>query len=101
MITGSSAAGEAIAPCFQFLSKATDQCNTKLPIEVIKDMKGVLGWFGVDKVEECPCTLGSNEKGGMNDQKFDNLDHLYTGVADTEGHWVILKVDSGLGQVAC
>ena len=62
MITGSSAAGEAIAPHFQFPSKATDQCNAKLPIEVIKTMKGVIGWFGMGEETEWGCTLGTNKK---------------------------------------
>ena len=63
MITGSSAAGEAMAPHFQFPSKATDQCNAKLPIEVIKDMKGVIGWFGMAKKQNGHTLLEQMKRG--------------------------------------
>ena len=104
MITGSSAAGEAISPHFQFPSKATNHCNAKLPIQVIKDMKGVRGQFGAKQEETWGCTLGTNEKGGMNDEEFEkyvitNLTRLYPDVADVPGYRVILKVDSGPGRM--
>jgi hypothetical protein len=49
-----------------------------------------------------PCTIGLNEKGGMNDEEFDKyIDNsivpLYPDLEDTPGKRVLQKVDSGPG----
>ncbi len=49
-----------------------------------------------------PCTIGLNEKGGMNDEEFDkyinnSIVPLYSDLEDTPGKQVLLKVDSGPG----
>jgi hypothetical protein len=51
-----------------------------------------------------PCTFGLNEKAGMNDTKLDkNITNsillLFLDISDTPGSRVILKVDSGPGQM--
>ena len=53
-------------------------------------MKGVRGKFGAPSVKTWGCTLGTNDKGGMNDEEFEkyvitNLTRLYPVVADVPG----------------
>ncbi len=49
------------------------------------------------------CTIGLNEKGGMNDEEFDKYINnsivlLYPDLEDMPGKQVLLKVDSGPGR---
>ena len=101
MITGSSAAGEAIAPHFQFPTKAKPE-NAKLNIDILTKMKKVEGVFGKPKLMSFPTTFQMNEKAGMNEIEFekyveDNIIRLYPDAADLPGKRVMLKVDSGPG----
>mmetsp|Transcript_13382 Transcript_13382/g.31511 ORF Transcript_13382/g.31511 Transcript_13382/m.31511 type:complete len:575 (+) Transcript_13382:842-2566(+) len=100
MITGSSAAGEAIAPHFQFPTRATSK-ETKFDIETARWMKQIRGHFGINKNWEC--TYGKNEKGGMNVEEFEkyvhkNIIRLFPDAADVSGSRVILKCDGGPGR---
>ena len=67
MITGSSAAGEPIAPHFQFPTRAKE--NPKFNIEIARWLKKVRGKFGEDRY--WGSTIGMNEKGGMNTEEFE------------------------------
>ena len=62
-ITGSSAAGEAVPPYFQFPSKV-ESCNFK------GSLRGVSGTFGCDEEIAFSSTCAVNEKGGMTDDEF-------------------------------
>ena len=103
MITGSSAAGEAIAPHFQFPTKAKPE-NAKLNIDILTKMKTVEGVFGKPKLTSFHTTFRMNDKGGMNEIEFeiyveDNLIRLYPDAADLPGKRVMIEVDSGPGQM--
>jgi len=55
MITGSSAAGEAIPPHFQFPTRAKED-TAKIKNDVFKYLKKVLGVFGAATIQEWDCT---------------------------------------------
>ena len=102
MITGSTAAGEAIPPHFQFQSKAQEE-NKKINVDALGWMKTVQGQFGKDEAIDWHVTYGANEKAGMNNKEFQkyvetNLMRLYPDAADLDGNQVIIKVDSGPGR---
>ena len=70
-ITGSSVAGEAIPPHFQFPTKAKT-CNGKVRLKVIAKLRGVSGTFGWDeKISFSSSTYTVNENGGITDDKFE------------------------------
>ena len=71
LITGSSAAGEAIAPHFQFPTKAKPGGNEKLKINILLKMKTADGLFGEVKVTQFPTIYRMNEKGGINKIEFE------------------------------
>lgn len=104
MITGSTAAGKAIPPHFQFQTKAKSDETERIRIEAIKYMPKVLGKFGCDEVREWSVTLGLNEKGGMDDAEFfeyfkNNIVALYPDAKDKPGRRVMPKVDNGPGRL--
>ena len=103
LIAGSSAAGEAIPPHFQFPTRAKGD-NAQLDIQLLDYMKGIEGKFGCEQMITWQCTFGANERGGMNDEEFEkyvltNLVRLYPDAADVKGRRVIMKVDSGPGRM--
>jgi hypothetical protein len=60
------------------------------------------GKFGWEEWRERPCTVGMNEKGGMNNEEFERyIDNsivpLIHDLEDTPGKCILLKVDSGRG----
>ena len=50
MITGSSAAGEAIPPHFQFQTKSKTEDTQRVRMEMFKYMPKVVGKFGCSKI---------------------------------------------------
>jgi hypothetical protein len=103
MITGSTAAGEALSPHLQFQTKAKTNNMMRLQYDVEEHMPSIWGKFGKDKVCLWPVTFGQNEKGGMDDEEFEKyllnlIMLLYPIAKDRPGKRVILKVDSGPGR---
>lgn len=103
IICGSTAAGEALPPHFQLPSRAQTDEAMKVQSDFFRHMVQVQGKFGHKKAEKFDCTLGLNEKGGMDSTKFEKylvslVCRLYPKTADMDGHRVIVKVDSGPGR---
>ena len=109
LITGSTAAGEALPPHFQFATRATDPARIKIRFDAPRYTKRVRGTFGNRDSDGnlreriWPCTFASNEKGGMDDQQFKeyiktNILPLYPDVANEDGKRVVIKLDSGPGR---
>ena len=103
LITGSSAAGEALPPHFQFSTKAKSVDTMKMRRETVIYMHDVRGKFGNEENKIWPVTLGMNEKGGMDDDEFEKYIHtsivpLYPDVSNTKGKRVLIKIDSGPGR---
>ena len=98
LITGSSAAREAIAPHFQFPRTKAKPGNEKLNIDILAKTKTVESRFGKVKLTKFPTTYRMNE---IEFEKYvqDNLMRLYPDAADLPGERVMIKVDSGLGQM--
>jgi hypothetical protein len=66
-------------------------------------MHDIYGKFGYDYEKYPPCTFGTNEKGSMNKDEFEeymknSLVTLYPKAADVPGRRVLLKADSGPGR---
>jgi len=102
LIAGSSAAGEAIPPHFQFPTRAKGE-NAKIDVQVYEFVKGVLGKFGCEQAKVWQSTIGMNNRGGMDTEEFEkyvlnNILRLYPDAADISGHKVILKCDGGPGR---
>jgi hypothetical protein len=70
MITGSTAAGEALPPHLQFQTKAKKNDTMRLQYDVAEHMPIIWGKFGEEKICSWPVTFGQNEKGGMDDEEF-------------------------------
>jgi hypothetical protein len=103
MITGSTAAGEALPPHFQFPTKAQSEETMKINIEALKHAHTIIGKFGCDEERDWDCTWACNAKGGMDDAEFflymkNNIFPLYPHACDEPGKRVIIKVDSGPGR---
>ena len=103
LIAGSSVAGEAIPPHFQFPTRAKGE-NAKLDAQVFEFVKGIEGKFGCEEKKNWQGTFGMNQKGGMDNDKFEkyvqnNLVRLYPDAADIKGHRVIIKCDGRPGRM--
>ncbi len=104
MITGSTAAGKAIPPHFQFSTTATSEERMRLRSDLLQFMPNVKGQFGCNDVKEWPVTFGMNSKGGMDDDKykkyfFSSIIPLFPDIEDKPGLQIMLKVDSGPGRL--
>ena len=104
MITGSNAWGEALPPHFQFMTAAKTKEGMQIRNERYLFAKNVIGQFGLEEERSLPATFGVNEKGGMDENEFahyfqTNIMPLYPKVALEKGKWVLLKCDSGPGQM--
>ncbi len=67
-------------------------------------MKNVRGKFGHNEVKIFPCTFELNEKGEMDKEEFEkylfiNIIPLYPDAIDFPGKGVLIKLDSGPGQM--
>jgi hypothetical protein len=71
LITGSTAAGEAVPPQIQFQTKAKSDNTERISIDVIEHCPKVKGKFGCPKERLWPVTFGMNENGGMNEEEFE------------------------------
>jgi len=105
MITGSTAAGEALPPHIQFATKAKTPDAMRLDFDVVEHVPQVLGRFGCEEERAWPVAFGQNEKGGMNDEEFEkylmnSIVPLFPHAKDKKGHRVMLKVDSGPGRLS-
>ena len=106
MITGSTAAGEALPPHFQFQTAAQSDDTMRLRNEMIEWMPGVSGKFGHKEEVAFPCTFGMNTKGGMDNEEFEEytmtaIVPLYPDARDVDGLRVMMKADSGPGRDNC
>jgi hypothetical protein len=104
MITGSTAAGEAIPPHFQFATAAQSAETQRLNIQLDTFMVGIKGKFGHAEERLFPCTTAMNEKGGMDQKEFleyfmHSLVPLFPDAEDIPGKRVMVKVDSGPGRL--
>jgi hypothetical protein len=70
LITGSTAAGEALLPHIQYVTKAKSNETMRLDLDVLEHAQQVLGTFGGDEECEWPVSFGQNEKGGMDEVEF-------------------------------
>ena len=104
MITGSTAAGDAIPPHFQFSTAAQTADTHRFRYDALEFMLMVKGKWGHENETAFMPSFGINEKGGMNDEEFEkyfatNLTKLYPDAKDVKGKRVMLKVDSGPGRL--
>jgi hypothetical protein len=104
MITGSSAAGEAIPPHFQFATRAQHKDNEQCRIEVAAFFPNIRGKFGMDEPCYLGVSVGLNEKGGMVNEEFDNYIRnsilpLFPDACNMPGKRIMIKVDRGPGQL--
>ncbi len=104
MITGSNAHGKALPPHFQFTSSAQLDEGKQIKSECVCYMWNVVGKFGLSQTTSCLATFGMNEKGGMDMVEFaayirNAIMPLYPNAEPSFGKWVILKCDSGPGQM--
>ena len=104
MIAGSTAAGEAFPPHFQFQTSAQSPDTMRLRTQMAEFFPNVRGKFGHTKEREWNTTFGMNEKGGMDAEEFEKyvmgcLVPLYPDALDVPGKRVMLKVDSGPGRL--
>jgi hypothetical protein len=70
MISGSNAAGEPIAPHFQFQTSAQSDEAEVIRIECMRYMLDVRATFGHDDEQSFSVSVGLNHKGGMDDDDF-------------------------------
>jgi hypothetical protein len=104
MITGSSVAGEAIPPHFQFAPTAQHKDNKQCQMEVAAFSPNIRGKFGIDEPCYLGVSVGLNEKGGMDEAEFEkyickSILPLFPDACNMPGKHVMIKVDSGLGQL--
>lgn len=104
MITGSTAAGEALPPHFQFQTAAQTVERERIRRDCVAFMLGTKGKFGGDEEKVWPATYGLNEKGGMDTEEFEkyiknSIIPLFPNARDEPGKRVLLKCDSGPGRM--
>ena len=107
MITGSTAAGEALPPHFQFQTSAKSHETQRIRIDVAGLYPKVVMALGTGTDHELDCTFGMNAKGGMDQDEFEKymmlslVDRLgeILGAADLPGKRVMVKCDSGPGRL--
>jgi hypothetical protein len=102
-IFGSNGAGECVPIHWQLPTAATTEDREKLRFDFLRHVTSTRGRFGCKEERVWPCTIGMNEKGGMNDEEFDKyIDNsivpLYPDLEDMQGKRVLLKVDSSSGR---
>ena len=103
-MSGSTAAGEALPPHIQSQTKAKNEDNERISIDVIEHCQKVKEMFGCPKEKTWPVMFGMNKKGGMNKEEFKKylcnaIVHLFPDTKDKPDFRVILKVDSGPGRM--
>jgi len=103
MIGGSTAAGEALPPHFQFQTTAQTGDNERLNNGMLHHVKPIIGKFGCEEEKSWPMTFAMNAQGGMDDAEFrdylrNSIVPLYPDAKDKKGKRVMLKVDSGPGR---
>ena len=81
VITGSTAAGEALPPHFQFTTKATSEERQRLKVEIDQFMPKISGKFGANEKRLWPVTFGMNEMMEMNDEEFENIYYKWNSCA--------------------
>ena len=104
IICGSNAAGEALPPHFQLKTTAKDVSRERFNIGFLLHAKNINAQFGHEEVTSLPCTVGMNDRAGMNAEELDKYFHksilpLFPDIADVDGKRVIAKVDSGPGRM--
>ena len=102
-IFGGNAVGEIVLAHFHVPTSATAGEQEKVWFDFCLHIKKTCGQFGHNEVQEWPCGIGMNEKGGMNDKEFDRyIDNtimpLFPDTEDKPGKCVLLKVDIRPGR---
>ena len=106
MIGGSTAAGEALPPHFQFQTSAQTAEREQMRVDMMQFVPaGIYGHFGNGEEKLWPVTFAMNAKGGMDDEEFEkyvfnSIVPLYPNAEDKPGKRVMIKVDSGPGRMA-
>ena len=100
----SNAAGEALPLHFQFQTKATTDEGERIGNEVFGHVCQVKGKFGHEDEKSFDVTFGLNMKGGMDNCEFrqyivNSILPLYPKTCNKPGHCLLLKCDSGPGQL--
>ncbi len=95
---------KALPAHLQLQTKATSTVRERVRAEIIGFLPDVRGKFGFDEEGRHPVTIGMNKRGGMTDIEFEkylfnSIVPLYPHSKCKFGHWVIIKVDSGPGQM--
>jgi len=103
VICGSTAGGECFPIHWQLMTSAKDDQRRKFKHDFLRFQQNTFGKFGTPERRTWPCTIGMNEKGGMNDKEFRNyvmntILPMYPDMEDMPGKRVLLKIDSGPGR---
>lgn len=103
MIGGSTAAGEALPPHFQFQTAAQSEDTMRLNNKMLEYIPRIIGMWGSDEEHDRPISHGMNTKGGMDDEEFEKymenvIFPLYPNARDIAGRRVMVKADSGPGR---
>ena len=101
-IFGSNAAREIVPAHFHVPTSSTTAEQEKVRFNFCLHIKKTCGQFGHDEVQEWPCGIGMNKKGGMNNKEFDcyiknTIMPLFLDVEDKSSKGVLLRFDSGPG----
>jgi len=103
-ICGSNAEGEALPVHFQLKTSAKSQDRERFNDEFVVHAQDVNVQFGHKEVRSFPCSLGLNDKAGMNAEELEKHFYkvtlpLYPDSEDVPRKRVIVKVDSGPGRM--
>jgi hypothetical protein len=98
-IFGSNAAGERVPIHWQLPMAAMTEDREKLRFNFLRYVSSTRGRFSCKEERVWSCTIGLNEKGGMNDEESDKyIDNsivpLYPDLENMPGKQVLLKVDT-------
>jgi hypothetical protein len=95
-ICGSNAAGEILPHHYQLVSEATEEARKRTNVTFLTYQQDTISQFGWDAPMPRACTIGANEKGGMNDIEFakyleSTIYPLYPDMRDEPGFRVMAK----------
>ncbi len=87
---------------WQLPLSATAEERKRLCFKFLRNVLNTCGRFGCEEYREWLCIVGMNEKGGMNNKKFEryfdnSIVLLFPNLEDMPGKCILLKVDSGHG----
>ena len=103
-IGGSTASGTPLPPHFQMRTMAENEEDGRIHTECFANVKQVRGDWGFGVPTERGPTFACNRKGGMNEEELKKylvqaILPLYPDACDIPGKRVLIKLDSGPGQM--